>query len=167
MDGASGPGLRRRVRQATVRLEAAPSSVLDLEAFLDGLPFLGPRERDRMKLAGDEILDNLVRHASPLRDGSVIARAARRSDRLILAFYFRSEAFAGFASLCDDLDPLFEPLFDPEDRRWRGIGLHMCRNLSSGMRMCHGALLDRIYLSFAPDPLADRPPESTSILAAK
>lgn len=156
-------------RQATVRLRAEASAVLALESFLDGLGFLAPRERDRMKLAGDEILDNLVRHASPIGEGRVLVRAARRRDGPLLGFFFRSEPFASFASLCYDLDPLFEPLFDPEDRRWRGIGLHMCRNLTEDICMRHGRLVDRIFLRFAPDPSPDASPlpAPESVLSAK
>jgi hypothetical protein len=145
----------RRVRQneATISLAADAAAVLDFEAFVDGLGFLGPRERGRVKLAGDEILDNLVRHASPLRDRRITVRAARRSSGIFLAFFFRSPTFASFAVDCGG----FEPLFDPADRRWRGIGLVMCYNLSRDIVMRPGTLLDRIFLSFSSDPDATSP----------
>jgi len=77
----------------------------------------------------------------------VTLRATLRRDGILLGFYFRSAAFATFASNPDDL----EPLFDPEHRRWRRIGLVMCRNLCADLCMRHGSRLDRILLRFEPE----------------
>ena len=142
---------RKRRREAEVRLHALAASVFDLEDFFDGLEFLSPRELWRAKLAGDEILDNLLRHALPLYSDIILVRAARRDSGIVLGFFFRSKAFANFASQCGDLDPLVAPLFDPENRRWRGIGLVMCRNLCQDIYMRPGSELDRIFLRIAPD----------------
>ena len=150
----AGPVPRSRPgrREASLELGAEPSSVLELERFVEGLGFLAARERDRMKLAGDEILDNLVKHAAPIEGGRILARAARRGDGIFLGFYFRSARFADFASSCGDP----EPLFDPEWRRWRGIGLRMCRNLCRGICMRSGGRHDRILLRFDPEPAGSR-----------
>lgn len=136
------------VRETTVSLVASPTAVLDFEAFADGLDFLGGRERGRVKLAGEEILDNLIHHASPLGEGRITIRAARRKSGIVLAFFFRSPAFGCFAEDCGDA----EPLFDPEHHRWRGIGLRMCNNLSRSITMRPGTVLDRIFLSFDLEP---------------
>jgi anti-sigma regulatory factor (Ser/Thr protein kinase) len=141
------PLLRPGRREGTVSLRAEPAAVLDLEDFVDGLDFLSTRERYRLKLAGDEILDNLVHHASPLAGGIIVVRAARRRDGVMLAFFFRSELFAPFAERGDEP----EPLFDPERRRWRGIGLRMCHNLCADIRMRSGKEIDRIFLRFAQE----------------
>lgn len=136
-----------RQSEATLYLGASPTSVFALEEFVDSLDFLGRRERERLKLAGDEILDNLVRHSAPLKGGGITVRAARRGDKIILGFFFRSPGFASFAASCGD--PL--PLFDPNHRRWRGIGMVMCRNLADSINLRPGSLLDRIFLVFHPE----------------
>ena len=117
--------------EATVVLEAKGASILDFEDFADGLDFLTSRERDRLKIAGGEILDNIVKHATPVRRCLIRARAARRGDSILLGFYFRSPSFAAFVAIDAEGEAVAaEPLFDPAHRRWRGIGLVMCRNLA-------------------------------------
>ncbi|HET7838146.1 MAG TPA: hypothetical protein VFL04_00200 [Rectinemataceae bacterium] len=125
-----------------------------LEGFVDGLDFLARRERHRIRLAGGEILDNLVRHSAPLAGGSLSVRVSRRRTGIVMAFFFRSPKFAAFAARCSDP----EPLFDPAHRRWRGIGMVMCRNLSSSMRLRPGRFIDRIFLSFRLEPDAHTDP---------
>jgi hypothetical protein len=128
-----------------------------LEDFIDGLSFLARRERQRIKLAGDEILDNLIRHSGPLAGASISVRVTRRRASIVLAFFFRSPKFAAFAASCSDP----EPLFDPVHRRWRGIGMVMCRNLSSSMKLRPGSFVDRIFLSFPHEP--DELPDAQSL----
>ncbi|HTX71206.1 MAG TPA: hypothetical protein VMC79_00135 [Rectinemataceae bacterium] len=147
MPTASNERGSMRRGEATLFLDASPTSVLALEDFVDALEFLSRRERDRLKLAGDEILDNLIRHSAPLQGAGIAVRAARRGDRIFLGFFFRSPGFASFAARC--ADPL--PLFDPTNRRWRGIGMVMCRNLAESISLRPGSLVDRIFMVFLPE----------------
>jgi hypothetical protein len=140
---------RRAGRRAerSVVLDALPASVLDFEAFVEGNDFLSREERDRIKLAGSEILDNIVKHASPVLLCRIHARVARRGKTVLLGFYFQAPNFAAFA-VGGDFQAPAEPLFDPERRRWRGMGLVMCRNLSRKISFRPGELMDRIFLEF-------------------
>ncbi len=147
--GATGRSGRHA--EGTLVIEAKTASVLDYESFIDGLAFLSRREHDRLKIAGGEILDNIVRHASPVEEGKVVVRAAKRSGGILLGFFFRSKAFASFASSCGD----FVPLFDPGHHRWRGIGLLMCRNLARSVAFRPGEAMDRILLSFSLESESD------------
>lgn len=161
---------RLRGAEATETLVATVAGILDFEAFVDSLDFLDSQEVMRVKLAGGEIFDNLVRHAAPLAQSAILARCSRRSGRaLVLAFYFKSPGFSRFAASAaegridacldeeggpsDSLeacanDSKAEPFFDPLIGRWRGIGLRMCRNLTSSFLLRSGSLLDRIFLEF-------------------
>lgn len=142
---------RARAAEATARIPALPAGVFAFERFVDGLAFAGAGERNRLKLAGSEIFDNIMHHATPLEDGTVIVRAARRGGSLFLAFHFKSRTFAAYAASCADEGADAEgPTFDRERRRWRGIGLRMCRNLALSVRFRSGGRLDRIYLRFPP-----------------
>jgi anti-sigma regulatory factor (Ser/Thr protein kinase) len=132
-------------------LSAEGSAVFAFEDFADGLDFLPPIDRCRIKIAGSEILDNIVKHASPLDGGTLRVRAARRGGSVTLAFYFRSTSFASFASgegAFGEGPASREPFFDPTHRRWRGIGLVMCRNLSTRLVFRPGSRMDRIFLEF-------------------
>jgi anti-sigma regulatory factor (Ser/Thr protein kinase) len=132
--------------EAGIELEAKQVSVLDFELFVDGLDFLSGSERNRLKLAGSEVLDNIVKHAKPIHRCRIRARAALRGDSILLGFYFRASDFAAFAGGPWSADA--EPLFDPERRRWRGLGLVMCRNLARKVTFRPGEMMDRIFLEF-------------------
>jgi hypothetical protein len=139
---------RERAAEATTTLKAECASILEFERFADGLEFLRPALRLALKIAGGEIFDNIVKHGPPPAGGLVTVRAGRRGGDLLLAFYFRSPAFAAFAREGDRELRSAEPLFDPAARRWRGLGLVMCRNLARKIRFRPGSALDRIYLEF-------------------
>lgn len=144
---------RRRMAEVSTILSSDREGVFAFEEFIDGLPFLSPREANAMKLAGGELFDNLIRHASPLDGNSIRVRAAKRGSGPYLAFFFKSPRFAPYAlnhaaAGGGGQDPVEEPFFDPAIGRWRGIGLLMCRNLSSGLYLRSGSRLDRIYISF-------------------
>jgi hypothetical protein len=137
--------------KATVALEALPPSILAFEDFVAGLGFLTPRERDRLTLAGGEILDNIVKHSFPVERRHIVARVRRGSRSILLGFYFRAHSFAAFAAE-DTLNASPEPLYDPAHRRWHGIGLVMFRNLARRVAFRPGELMDRIFLEFDPEP---------------
>ena len=139
--------------EARIALEARPSAILAFEDFISAQGFLSPTERDRLKVAGGEILDNIVKHSYPVDRRRVLARVRRlrggalSPPSLILGFYFRSPGFAAFAAE-DALRAASEPLYDPAHRRWRGIGLVMCRNLARKVCFRPGEDMDRIFLEF-------------------
>ncbi len=139
-----GSSLRAK---ASVALEARPESILAFEDFVSGLGFLSPLERDRLMLAGGEIFDNIVKHSFPVERRHIVARVKRGNDSLLLGFYFRAHSFAAFAAE-DARSESPEPLYDPAHRRWRGIGLVMCRNLSRRLVFRPGEAMDRIFLEF-------------------
>jgi anti-sigma regulatory factor (Ser/Thr protein kinase) len=141
-------GRQGRRAKGTVVLEAGLSSILRFEDFVDALAFLSPGERNRLKLAGGEILDNIVKHASPVDFGRIRARASLRGSTILLGFYFRAPGFAAFAGENGPESAFSEPLFDPARRRWRGIGLLMCRNLARRVAFRPGESMDRIFLEF-------------------
>jgi hypothetical protein len=155
MAGGRSPGAPRP-GTATVTLDAEPSSILDFEDFVDGLDFLSAPERARMKIAGGELLDNIVKHSSPVAEFRIYARASRRDSRrgpaVLLSLFFRSPSFAAFAARSPSLDSAPEPLFDPDNRRWRGIGLAMCRNLARRVAFRPGGRMDRIFVEFDAEP---------------
>lgn len=144
---------RRRAAEVSTILSPDREGVSALEEFIEGLPFLSPREANAMKLAGGELFDNLIRHASPLEGNIVRLRAAKRGSGPYLAFFFKSPKFGPYAkahavAVEGGQGLVEEPFFDPLIGRWRGIGLLMCRNLSSSLYLRSGATVDRIYISF-------------------
>jgi hypothetical protein len=145
---------RNRRAEASTLLSPDRAGVFAFEEFIGGLPFLCPREAASMKLAGGELFDNLIRHASPLEGNLILLRAAKRRSGPYLAFFFKSPKFGRYAlehaaAAAGGEQALEEPFFDPLIGRWRGIGVLMCRNLSSGLYLRSGEKVDRIYISFS------------------
>ncbi|HUX40619.1 MAG TPA: hypothetical protein VMV83_05570 [Rectinemataceae bacterium] len=138
------PSARQRNAESTISLAVEREGIFAFEAFLDSIDFASEAERSRLKLAGSEIFDNLVKHASPLAGGMATLRVARRGGILYLIFGFKSPTFGDYATRCYD----YEPIFDHRARRWRGMGLRMTRNLSSDLRFRAGSMLDRVIIRF-------------------
>ena len=138
------PPRRRRVAESTVRIDADRAGLFAFEAFIDNLRFILPSEHARLKLTGGEILDNLIRHSAPLAEGCALVRVARRHSGLYLSFFFRSPSFAAYSKRLQD----HEPIFDHRARRWHGMGLRMCRNLSASLIFRAGSIRDRVIIKF-------------------
>lgn len=120
------------------------SAVPFFEDWLDGAEFTDTRLRDRVRLAGLEILDNLIRHASPL-EGDVIRASLRlRGEGARLVFSFRSEKFRSFAR--GGRNPRVG--YNIEDGRWRGLGLVMVAFLALHVRYISDARGDRVEAEF-------------------
>lgn len=103
-----------------------------------------PRLRDRVRLAGLEILDNLIRHASPLEGDSIRVSLRLRSGGGRLVYSFRSEKFRSFSR--GGKNP--RTGYDIEDGRWRGLGLVMVAFLTLHVRYVSDARSDRVEAEF-------------------
>lgn len=142
--GEFGYAIRRRSAEATLKISVTREKIFALEDFVDSIDFVAANERARLKLAGSEIFDNLVKHSSPIEGGLATVRVARRRGTLFFLFAFRSPSFAAYAARCFD----YEPVFDHHARRWHGMGLRMTRNISSSLSFRSGTLLDRVIIRF-------------------
>lgn len=121
------------------------------EAFVQSVDFLSERERSLLVVAGDEVVDNLLTHGEIGRKGiSVLLR--KRPDGLTLGLFVQSHyAFAQFTACLDETPPL-GPRYNPDLRRWHGLGLTMCRNLTSSISYRAGEKLDRVFMTFLSQP---------------
>ncbi|MBN1242001.1 MAG: hypothetical protein JXA15_04755 [Spirochaetales bacterium] len=116
----------------------------DFERFVDGLPCPDEPSRARSRLVGLELFDNLVSHASPLRGGMRVRFGSDAEGRMTLLFAFRSRRFRAWLRAPG---PVL-PSWSPGEKRWRGLGLIMVRNLSSRVEHRIGPSGDRIVVTF-------------------
>ncbi len=81
-----------------------------------------------MKLAATEVFENILMHNRSLFHMPVVIRFFRNDTVRMSIRYFTT-------SLCSPGLPesQFTPYYDPKARRYRGIGLRMCSNLSRGI----------------------------------
>ena len=113
-----------------------------IEPFIRSIGFLDRGERNRLVIVATEIFDNIITHSRPPPGSRVIVRV-RKDSGLWLVFWFKSPDFARFAA-AEGRDS--RPYFDPESKRYRGLGLSMCRNLSQSIRFRHGERSDSIII---------------------
>ncbi len=136
-------GVGRR-GSATARFRAEASELVRLEAFVRSLAFLADGERDRLIIVSSEILDNIIAYSTRLRRRAIRMRV-HKGAKLTLAFYFKSDNFSAFAVHGPDTEKRY---FDVAKSRYRGLGLAMCRRLSSSMLFRPGPLSDSILVTF-------------------
>ncbi|GAB1456043.1 MAG: hypothetical protein RBT62_04255 [Spirochaetia bacterium] len=138
--------------KARCRLGAKPGpEVFDAyDTFIRSIPFLSSRQSSALIVAGDEILDNLLTHGEIGTQG-VVVLVRRRPRTLTLGFFVEAHRefteFAAYIERCLH----YEPRFDSVSRRWRGLGLSMCRNIAASIHYRPGHLVDRIFLTFDRD----------------
>lgn len=125
-------------------LPEGPLAVPLFEDWLDTVSFSDRKLEDRVKLAGEEILDNLIRHSGPLAGGSLRIELRVDAQTARLTFHFRSAAFRRFAR--SGGTPKAD--YDARDRRWRGLGLFMIGYLTRRVAYHTGLQGDRIEAEF-------------------
>lgn len=128
----------------STRLPGDRSAIPRFEDWLDRASIPDPRLRDRVRLAGLEILDNLIRHSGPLEGGSVRTSLRVRAGGARLVFSFRSDKFRSFAR--GGKNP--RTGYNIEDGRWRGLGLVMVAFLTLHVRYVSDARSDRVEAEF-------------------
>jgi len=133
-----------RERRAVARFQGTRTDFPAFEHLVDGLDCPDDKARARLRLVGLELFDNLVRHAGPLRGGVRMRYGEDASGRMSLAFSFRSRRFRAWLKAPG---PSL-PSWSPAEKRWRGLGLIMVRNLSSRVEHRSGPSGDRIVVTF-------------------
>lgn len=146
-----------RIREATIKRSTRTRSTLSVQPGLDAfvifdgfirsITYLTDSENLALIVTGNEIMDNLLTHGEVGRFGiTVLVR--KRASELTLAFFVESHPeFAEFSSSIEMGEPL-HPRFDKKERRWRGLGMTMCRNIATAVRYRPGLFVDRVILTF-------------------
>ena len=114
-------------RQRTIVLPPQIECVCELERFILELTEIPVPVRNRMVITASEIFDNIISHSKRL-SGSIRIKAFYDSS-IRLLFVFHSHNFEMFIVNPDEL----KVYYDSKTRRYRGMGLMMCYNLSSAI----------------------------------
>lgn len=126
-----------------------PAAFDHYDGFVRSLTFLSGREVCTLLVAGDEILDNLMTHGE-IGPAGVVVLVRKRHSGVTLGFFVESHPnFAAFAEALDRR-PAPPPRFNPEQRRWRGLGLAMCRTIAPSIQHRPGLVVDRIIMTIEP-----------------
>jgi len=134
-------------RKASRRVMPGPGAFDEYDEFVRSLGFLTDREACALIVAGDEVMDNLLTHGE-IGGSGVTVLVRKRASGLTLAFFVDGHReFAEFAAGLERVEASL-PRFDERERRWRGLGLSMCRNIAKTIRYRPGGRVDRVFLGF-------------------
>jgi len=123
-----------------------PLAFDEYDSFVRSLGFLSDREACTLIVAGDEILDNLLTHGE-IGPAGVVVLVRKRASGLTLGFFVESHPdFAAFAQVVNN-EPTPPPRFNAGQRRWRGLGLTMCRTIAPSIQHRPGLYVDRIIMT--------------------
>jgi len=135
--------------RSTIGVRPGPDAFAVFDGFIRSIAYLTYGESLVLIVTGNEIMDNLLTH-SEVGHAGITVLVRKRISGLTLAFFVESHTeFAEFSSSLDPEEPL-RPRFDQKERRWRGLGMTMCRNLASTVRYRPGLSIDRVILTFNP-----------------
>jgi len=116
-----------------------------LEAFMLQCDFLGETERLRATLVASEFFDNIVIHSRDRRGDASRSRVVvcvSKRKRIQIRLSYRTANFSEIIRA----NRTVLPHFDTASRRYRGLGLRMCRNLSSSVSFRQGLLKSTIII---------------------
>ncbi len=97
-----------------------------LEDFIRSCSGMDDKTRDRATLIATEYFDNIICHSKSLFKGQVLFQI-RKNNSYTLFIKYRTCNFSRMLNALDSTAPHFDRL----SRRYRGLGLRMCSNLSS------------------------------------
>jgi len=131
------------VRKRHCHISLAPdfANLPVLEKFIAACPFLDASEINRALLVTTEFFDNIVAHSRCFNAGKV-AITLEKAAAVIIRLSYRTCNFLEMVRA----DGTTKPYFDGADRRYRGLGLLMCRNLAGGIHYRKGLLKSSIII---------------------
>jgi anti-sigma regulatory factor (Ser/Thr protein kinase) len=108
-----------------IQLALSAASILRLEDFVDNHTGLARKERMRLKIAATEVFENILMHNRSLFNIPVLIRFYGDDTARLSIRYFSTHICSPGLPDCR-----CTPYYDPKTRRYRGLGLRMCSNLT-------------------------------------
>lgn len=130
-----------KTQHCHIRLKPDFANLPILEQFITRCPFLDETEINRAMVVITEYFDNIVSHSHCLFGCRVFISLSRNSVTRIL---FRYQTF-NFGEMLRAVRHT-TPHYDVESKRYRGLGLLMCRNLSSEIMYKKGLFKSSILI---------------------
>ena len=124
-----------------IRLAPDFANLNVLEDFIISCPFLAGEERNRAMLLATEFFDNIVAYSKSPFPGMVDI-SLDRDVRTRVFLKYRTRNFAEMVRASETT----KPYFDGATRRYRGLGLLMCRNLSSSIQYKKGLFKSSVII---------------------
>lgn len=141
------PTKAKKSTRSTIGVRPGSDAFAVFDGFIRSITYLTDEESLALIVTGNEIMDNLLTH-SEVGHAGITVLVRKRVSGLTLAFFVESHTeFAEFSSSLDPEEPV-RLRFDQKERRWRGLGMTMCRNIATAVRYRPGLSVDRVILTF-------------------
>lgn len=124
-----------------IRLTPDFANLTVLEDFITSCPFLSGEESNRAMLLATEYFDNIVAYSKSVWPGKVDV-ALERGERILVSITYPTLNFSDMVRASGTT----KPYFDPGTGRYRGLGLLMCRNLSTSIEYRKGLLRSSVII---------------------
>lgn len=118
------------------------SNLVRLESFIRECSFLDGAEMNHALLVATEYFDNIARYSKYRVSRPVSIRVTKKDGVVIIAMKYATNNFLEMVRAADTTTPWL----DAEVGRYRGLGLRMCRNLSSRIRYKKGLFKSSITI---------------------
>ena len=112
-------------KRPVIHLAPRAESILRLEEFVDTCSTLTGKVRLRLKLAATEVFENILMHNRSLFKLPVTMYLCEKDTPKLYIRYFSCPVRSFTLP-----ESRLAPYYDPVTRRYRGLGLRMCNNLS-------------------------------------
>lgn len=129
-------------RHCHIKLVPDFANLLVLERFINTNTCLSPHEKVRALLITSEYFDNIISHSigTPSCSLFICSRFSRKKKILI------RYATKNFNEIII-ADRMTKPHFDSLSKRYRGLGLRMCRNLATSVVFQKGLFKSSIIIT--------------------
>lgn len=108
----------------TLILNPNLENIITIESFILAHEYLNEEEKNKLLIISSEIFENIVHHAK--NTGNKIYLRVYKNRKSSLIFWFKS---TNFDLLISNINKT-KIYYDNKERRYRGMGVRMCYNLS-------------------------------------
>ncbi|HKL85589.1 MAG TPA: hypothetical protein VJ861_04600 [Treponemataceae bacterium] len=128
-------------RHCRIKLVPDFANLSVLEYFIYNNSCLSPHEKLRALLITTEYFDNIISHSKGTRPCKVsVLISVSKRKKIIMRYHTNN-----FSEMVT-ANRITEPYYDLESKRYRGLGLRMCRNLASSITFHKGLFKSSIII---------------------
>lgn len=125
-----------------IRLAPVLANLIPLEEFIRECPFLDGNEKNHALLVSTEYFDNIARYGKCFVPYRVSICVSKENGQVQIVMKYRTGNFLEMVSAVGTT----EPHYDAVDDRYRGLGLLMCKNLSTNIEYKKGLFKSSIII---------------------
>jgi anti-sigma regulatory factor (Ser/Thr protein kinase) len=124
-------------RRTFIKLRGKPKECMRLESYVASLALSDPGTRSRLLIIATELFDNVCKHSGLGKNGVLLSVRVSPTGTALLIL-FKSSRFKEYAERRGQA----LPSYSKEERRYRGLGMQMVRNLSRSVHLHAGSSVD-------------------------